>query len=102
MNKTEILQFISHFKNADTINTFTNGCAYWFAYILCGRFPDMEIEYDAVINHFVASYNGRLYDITGDVTDEYNVIKWDSYNDELHKQRIIEQCVLKSCTQNHI
>ena len=89
----DILQFISHFQNTDTINTFTNGCCYWFAYILHGRFPELEIMYDAVANHFVASVDGRLYDITGDVTDKYNVVAWDDFSDELQKKRIIKQCI---------
>ena len=90
---TDILNFISHFQNTDTINTFTNGCCYWFAHVLHSRFPELEIMYDAVANHFVAGCDGRLYDITGDVTDKYKVVAWNDFSDELQRQRIIKQCV---------
>ena len=49
--------------------------------------------YDPVINHFVAEIDNRLYDITGDVTGKYDVVPWDSYEDDLEKERIIKYCV---------
>lgn len=90
---SEIENFIRRFRSNGTIETFTSGCCYWFAYILCGRFINSKIMYDIVANHFVAEINNRLFDITGDVTGKYNVISWDSYDDDLHKKRIIRCCV---------
>ena len=49
--------------------------------------------YDLTENHFVALIDGRLYDITGDVTEQYSVIPWETYDDVQHKVRIIKQCV---------
>jgi hypothetical protein len=50
--------------------------------------------YDQVFNHFVTEIDGRLYDITGDVTEKYNVIPWDEYSDDLHRIRIIRDCIM--------
>ena len=43
-----------------------------------------------VINHFVVEIENRLYDITGDVTGEYNVVRWSTY---LDKRTIIRDCI---------
>ncbi len=93
----EVEKFINHFlvvspaKNVTEV--FTCGCCYWFAYILCGRFANAEMMYDPIINHFVVEIDGRLYDITGDVTGQYNVEPWKDFADELEKQRIIDYCI---------
>ena len=91
---SEVLDFIEHFHKISSDNNidevFTCGCCYWFAYILCGRFDKAEIVYDPVENHFMACYDGRLYDITGDVTDRYSVVAWKNFSDELERQRIID------------
>ena len=50
--------------------------------------------YDQVENHFVTQIQGRLYDITGDVTEKYQVKPWDALDDELLKKRIIRDCIL--------
>ena len=49
--------------------------------------------YDPIVNHFVARIWGRLYDITGDVTDKYEVVAWDEFDDEKEKSRIKKQCI---------
>ena len=93
----EVLDFISHFhkisKTNDIDEVFTCGCCYWFAYILCGRFQEAEMMYDPVSNHFMVGYGGRLYDITGDVTDKYNATAWKDFEDELERQRIVDYCI---------
>lgn len=93
----EITNFLRRFhlgdKNVDTV--FTCGCCYWFADILCRRFPNnSRLMYDQVINHFVTEIDGRLYDITGDVTGKYNVEPWDELEDDLLKKRIIRDCIM--------
>ena len=92
-----IKNFISKFHNTPSDNvtvTFTNGCCYWFANILCERFSG-EIMYDPIENHFVAGLNDRLFDITGDVTDVYNVVKWSEFTgDPVWRERLYRQCVL--------
>ena len=90
----EILSFIAKFHKSNGVDeTFTCGCCYWYAYILCGRFPDGEMMYDPVANHFMADIDGRLFDITGDVTSEYHPIKWANFEDDLERRRIIDQCI---------
>lgn len=79
-------------KDIDTV--FTCGCCYWFAVILHSRFPNSVIMYDQIENHFVTQIENRLYDITGDVTDKYKVIPWDSLDDALLKTRIVRDCIM--------
>lgn len=90
-----IEHFLARFHLADDVDTvFTSGCCYWFAVILHCRFPDSTLMYDQVENHFVTQIQGRLYDITGDVTEKYQVEPWDALDDELLRKRIIRDCIL--------
>lgn len=92
---SDIFNFLKRFhlsKDVDIV--FTCGCCYWFASILCQRFQESRLMYDQIQNHFVAEIDGRLYDITGDVTDRYNVSPWDEMVDELHKSHIIRDCIM--------
>lgn len=94
----EVERFIRHFNNNDgTVKTFTCGCCYWFAVILLIRFGnrDAKIMYDRRINHFATMIEGRVYDITGDVTDEYEWDLWDDVRliDELDTKHIIRDCI---------
>lgn len=96
-NGNEIDRFISRFQTTspskNIIEVFTCGCCYWFAHILCDRFSGAKMMYDCIENHFATEINGRLYDITGDVTGKYHVIPWSEFEDELEKERIIKYCV---------
>lgn len=93
----EVMEFIDRFTSKgkwnEVITAFTCGCCYWFAFIMCSRFPQATMMYDPVINHFVVEIENRLYDISGEVTSQYNVVRWDTYPDELEKGRIIKYCV---------
>lgn len=91
------LQFIKLFQKQETIEIFTNGLCYWFAFLLKGRFPDGEIMYDEVANHFGCAIAGRVYDITGDITDSYSWESWGDYHlrEPLNGARIVRDCVLK-------
>jgi hypothetical protein len=101
--ETAVSQFIDHFtqngKRKEVIDCFTNGCCFWFAYTLHGRFiveaPGVIIVYDDIMNHFGCRINGRVYDITGDVTDKYNWRDWIEVHREdiLRGNRIIRDCV---------
>lgn len=64
-----ILAFIKAFHGAETV--FTTGGCWWFSYILQGRFHGARPIYLPAPGHFVTDIDGRLYDATGDVTDEY-------------------------------
>jgi hypothetical protein len=46
-------------------------CDYWMAHILCSRFPSGIIVYAPESDHFLMSEGAKLYDITGEVSDEY-------------------------------
>ena len=95
----EILRFIARFtsdgKNTQVIDTFTNGCCFWFAEILGSRFRDQKpvMMYDQIMNHFGMQINYRVYDITGDVTDQYTWEPWLKIDDELLRARVIRDCV---------
>jgi len=68
-----VLDFISNFKNAQ--DTFLYGCCFWFAFILQERFGG-TMMYEQVENHYVQEIDGRLYDVSGDVTEQYGASKW--------------------------
>lgn len=92
----QILTFIKHFaKNDSIIDLFLNGCCYWFSAILMQRFQTLNpiLMYDEVINHFGVLIDGFVYDITGNVTNQYNWQEWSKITDELHRERIIRDCI---------
>lgn len=76
---SEIEQFINHFKgtNATQIlyveDLFLHQNCYYFAVILNNRFKRGTMMYDENTQHFVIFIDNRLYDITGDVTDKFNL-----------------------------
>lgn len=90
----DIEDFIKLFKGTETI--FTDGLCYWFAHILTTKFGG-TIMYAAIVGHFVSSIDGRLWDVTGDITDRYAaipLIDWDYLQREepIWSKRIIEGC----------
>lgn len=88
-----VLEFIKNFKESDRSHvlekTFLQGYCYYFAVILEERFPGGMILYDKEAAHFVYFYEGKLYDITGNVTGQYHQLntKWNS--------TITKECILK-------
>lgn len=87
--------FLLRFHDYENVNdVFQKGCCYWFSLVLHVRFQNSRIMYDQVSNHFVTEINGRLYDITGDVTDKYNTVPWEEYDDSLDKNRVIRDCIM--------
>lgn len=95
MAKSEISEFTERFLG-DSTEAFTNGCCYWFAYILQKRFEayNATIMYSSVDNHFATKIGDKIYDITGDVTSKYEWDKWDNFDDDLEKVRIIRDCIM--------
>lgn len=65
-------------KREQVIECFTCGCCYWFARALmerfAGEFP--VLMYAEVDNHFGCGIDGEVYDITGNVTNQYKWCKW--------------------------
>lgn len=98
-NKEEVLNFIKRFQNEGTIKTFTEGCCYWFAFILDDRFnydvPESGIMYNPIENHFATWINGKLYDITGEIPFTNVWEEWFQYEgkDKLESERIIRDCI---------
>lgn len=97
--KDEVLGFISRFtakgKRTEVIDAFRNGCCFWFAKTLRDRFVgcDPTIMYAQIDNHFGTMIDGRVYDITGDVTDEF---PWEIFSrvpDQLLIDRIVRDCI---------
>ena len=93
----DVGNFIKRFtEHESTSETFLNGCCYWFAYILYRRFlrQNSRIMYDQVENHFGTQIGGRVYDISGDVTTKYDWIPWEELGDDMHKSRIVRDCIM--------
>ena len=99
----EVLKFIHDFKmydhSGEVTDTFTRGYCYWFAHILHSRFPDSDIMYYAVGNHFACKIEDRIFDITGDITDKNLYFEyWDKYKnfDAEDYARVLRDCVYKT------
>lgn len=103
----EVIAFINKFTNngnrQEVIECFSCGCCYWFAQILEERFRNESIfnhavmVYDEIINHWACSIRGRIYDITGDITDDkgYKWMVWDNmqYRDKSLYHRLVRDCI---------
>lgn len=93
----DVSRFLKRFHSSSDIDdVFTRGCCYWFSYILFCRFEKSgaKIMYSSVDNHFATMIGGRVYDITGDVTDQYMWENWENFGDSIEKKRIIRDCVM--------
>lgn len=100
-----VLNFINRFtdngKRQEVIETFSCGCCYWFAEILWGRFAfeakKCKIIYDPVTNHWACKIRDKIYDITGDITDDiqYDWEDWHDfeYKDPLLTKRLYHDCI---------
>lgn len=99
-----VLKFIAKFTNngkrQEVIDTFSCGCCYWFADILWDRFmfeaKKCRIVYDPIINHWACKINDRIYDITGDITNDtqYN---WEDWIDFEYKDRMLTKRLYRDC-----
>lgn len=95
MNDVE--NFLKRFHlSKDVDEVFTSGCCYWFAQILFRRFirDGAIVMFSSVDNHFGTKIRGRVYDITGDVTNSYKWQPWVEFPDEVEKERIVRDCVM--------
>lgn len=98
---TTVLKFINNFhhNNSQVVENFLLGNCYWFAKILAERFnPIGIIMYDDILNHFGCRIGNHIYDISGDVSDNYNWKEWESFRliDPLHTLTIERDCILKA------
>lgn len=102
-----ILNFIARFTNngkrREVIECFSCGCCYWFAETLFDRFTLEVVDapcylvYDPIINHWACCIDYRIYDITGDITDneEYSWHDWNRfmYQDISLTKRLLRDCI---------
>lgn len=101
--KHDIIEnFIQQFRQfgTDVVDCFSCGMCFHFAWILKARFgPGPEVVYDPVINHFACRIDDRIYDISGDITDntEYKWETWATFKgkDQKETMRIVRDCVWK-------
>ena len=89
----EVLEFI-HRRFPQDCN-WTSGNCYYFASILYMRFPDSEIWYDEINNHFVCKISDVFYDWNGVYKSEYELVRWKDFKDIdiLLFNRIIRDCI---------
>lgn len=95
-----IEDYIQQFRQfgTDVVDCFSNGMCYQFMVILRKRFGPFCTTpvYDEVMNHFATEIDGRIYDISGDITDnqEYHWKRWTQVaaDDWKHAQRIRRDC----------
>lgn len=98
---SQVIKFIRSFKQFDTgevTTTFTNGYCYYFALILHTRFPKSSIVYYAVGRHFACKIDGRVFDITGDITNKNLFFEdWEEYKkiEPIQSARIQKDCIDK-------
>lgn len=87
-------QFIRRFRCAGTIRIFTQGCCYWFAFILKERFHG-TIMYHEIDNHFACLIGKRLYDITGPIDSQHGWQEWERYKfyEPANANRVIRDCL---------
>ena len=93
----DVDKFLERFHDSDSVDApFTQGCCYWFAFVLYARFltKGATLMYDEVANHFATKIDGIVYDITGDVTNKYSWKDWHSITDEALLSRIRRDCIM--------
>lgn len=93
----DVENFLKRFHLSENVDeVFTCGCCYWFAAVLFGRFirDGATIMYDEVANHFGTRIQGKVYDITGDVTNKYKWVSWESITDSSLRARIVRDCIM--------
>ncbi len=93
----EVNDFLNIFHISEDIDeVFASRCCYWYAAILFGRFirDGATIMYDDVAKHFGTLIKGRVYDITGDVTNTYTWVPWESITDKPQRERIIRDRIM--------
>ena len=101
-----VMKFIARFTNngkrQEVIDTFSCGCCYWFAEILWNRFAlevvntNCDIVYDPIINHWGCRIDDRIYDITGDITDNKEYC-WENWNKFMFQDISLTKRLLRDC-----
>lgn len=88
----EVIEFIRRRWRGYDAN-WLNGNCYWFARILCERFPYLQLYYQPVIGHFVAGARGKFYDYLGANVEETPIL-WEDF---LKQEPKIARLILRDC-----
>ena len=74
---------------------FTECACFWFAIILHQRFKDSSIVYNPELVHFATKINGRVYDISGELSYPSDYVDWEDYRlNSLDSSLIVRDCIL--------
>lgn len=92
----DVGKFIAKFQSPEGNDIFVGDCSYWFAAILYRRFirDGAKIMFDSDTNHFGTSVNGRVYDITGDVTGKSKWTPWLELQDGSAKEKVTSKYIM--------
>ena len=92
----DVGKFLSVLHSSESVDeVFNSRCSYWCALILFWRFirEGSKIMFDRAEHHFGTEIRGRVYDITGDVTEKYKWVSWDSIPDYKERQKILNEYI---------
>lgn len=89
----EIREFIQ--RRFPYRSNWKDGNCYWFAYILCARFPQLDIYYDPIEGHFWAGDGKFLYDYDTIIPYSNIVVKLSVIRtiDPLWYDRLVRDCI---------
>lgn len=92
----DVGKFIEKFQSPENNGIFAGDCSYWFAAIIYRRFirNGAKIMFDIATNHFGTMVNGKVYDITGDVTRRCKWIPWLEFQDDSVKEKVTNQYIM--------
>lgn len=91
-----ICRLTSDRANQGVIDSFSGSNSYWFASILFKRFirNNATIMYDPKNKCFGTRIDARVYDVTGDVTENHKWISWLEYSNKESKEKITKENIM--------
>ena len=91
-----ICRLTSNGANQGAIDAFSGSNSYWFASILFKRFirNNATIMFDPKSRCFGTRIGGKVYDITGDVTENHKWISWLEYSNKQLKEKITKENIM--------
>ena len=96
MKDYNIIDFINNRFKSD--KTWMNGNCYWFAFILCSQFDNLNMFYNPVIGHFVAmdKINNKYYDFDGEHI-VYSNDKFIDFNELKNTDILLYNRLIRDC-----
>lgn len=90
----DVLKFIEKFAECNSV--FDNRCSYWFAVILHRRFirDGAKIMLDIESSHFGTMIGGKIYDITGAVSEKHRWVPWTEIKDQSLKDKVTQEYIM--------